>query len=174
MYQLLIMVSGILSSIMFTQMSHPLAMGLMLLIQTLLICLITGMIAPSFWFSYILFLVFLGGLLVLFIYVTSLASNEMFTLSSKAFFLMSVPMIISFMIILAVNTQGLMTDTTTGDMLNISSTLNFEEEASMFLMKLYNTNTSIITLMLVLYLFLTLIAVVTITNIFKGPLREKN
>merc|ERR1712198_806681 len=66
-------------SLFFTRLSHPLAIGLALLSQTILICLITGLSSSSFWFSYILFLIFLGGILVLFIYVTSLASNEMFT-----------------------------------------------------------------------------------------------
>ena len=50
-------------------------MGLTLLIQTILVSIISGLITKTFWFSYILFLVFLGGILVLFIYVTSLASN---------------------------------------------------------------------------------------------------
>nr|QBR55117.1 NADH dehydrogenase subunit 6 [Diamphipnopsis sp. SD-2019] len=174
MYQLMIMTSGMLSSLTFTQMNHPLAMGLMLLIQTLIICLATGLMSPSFWFSYILFLVFLGGLLVLFIYVTSLASNEMFTLSSKTFILLSTPLIMTTLLMMTVDMQGLITNYFSSDMESIKFMMNYEEEASSSLMKLYNTNTSIITLMLVIYLFLTLIAVVTITNIFKGPLREKN
>jgi NADH-ubiquinone oxidoreductase chain 6 len=62
-------------------------MGLVLLIQTLIVALLTGVLASSFWFSYILFLVFLGGMLVLFIYVTRLASNEMFSISAKSLLL---------------------------------------------------------------------------------------
>ena len=42
------------------------------------------------------------------------------------------------------------------------------------LIKLYRTPTRIITILLDIYLFLTLIAVVKITNIFKGPLRQSN
>lgn len=70
-------------------MHHPLAIGLALLMQTLFIALSTGLVAPSFWFSYILFLVFLGGMLVLFIYVASLASNEIFRFSTKLFFILT-------------------------------------------------------------------------------------
>nr|QNV11699.1 NADH dehydrogenase subunit 6 [Rhamphomyia barbata] len=81
MTQMILSLMIMISSFIFMQMNHPLAMGLMLLMQTFLICLITGLMTKSFWFSYILFLIFLGGMLVLFIYVTSLASNEMFSMS---------------------------------------------------------------------------------------------
>ena len=33
--------------------------------------------------SYVLFIIIIGGILVLFIYVTGLASNELFSLSNK-------------------------------------------------------------------------------------------
>merc|ERR1739838_23170 len=81
----------------FTRLVHPLAIGLALLFQTILICCTTGLSNLSFWFSYILFLIFLGGILVLFIYVTSLASNEMFK-----------PSIVSFILIMAVSTTGIL------------------------------------------------------------------
>lgn len=50
----------------------------MLLFYTRVVGLITGLMGGSYWFSYILVLVFLGGVLVLFLYMTSLASNEKF------------------------------------------------------------------------------------------------
>jgi NADH-ubiquinone oxidoreductase chain 6 len=46
-------------------------------------------------------------------------------------------------------------------------------ENSINLNKLYNFPTNLITLLLINYLFLTLVAVVKITNIFYGPLRQK-
>nr|AVN67904.1 NADH dehydrogenase subunit 6 [Epilampra maya] len=153
-------------SITFTQMNHPLAMWLILLMQTVLISVITGMLSQSFWFSYILFLIFLGGMLVLFIYVTSLASNEMFSMSSNLILLMlmilPILIILFYMLIMKFNNQETMN-------LFINSNHTF-----MPIMKLYNLPTNIITIMLASYLFLTLIAVVKITSIFKGPLRQMN
>nr|YP_009383609.1 NADH dehydrogenase subunit 6 [Zelandoperla fenestrata]ARS43781.1 NADH dehydrogenase subunit 6 [Zelandoperla fenestrata] len=174
MYQSIIMIVGMLSSITFTQMNHPLAMGLMLLVQTLIICLATGMMAKSFWFSYILFLVFLGGLLVLFIYVTSLASNEMFSLSTKIIVFISGPLVLLTLLSMSTDMLITLTNYLNSDMITLQSSFMYQEEATQTLLKLYNAPTSIITLMLVAYLFLTLIAVVSITNIFNGPLREKN
>nr|YP_010388314.1 NADH dehydrogenase subunit 6 [Blaesoxipha lapidosa]UPO69345.1 NADH dehydrogenase subunit 6 [Blaesoxipha lapidosa] len=154
----------------FMSMKHPLAMGLTLLIQTTLICLTTGLITKTFWFSYILFLVFLGGMLVLFIYVTSLASNEMFSFSMKLlittlmFFMLSITILI-FMdknILLQYNSIE------TQSMFNMNS---YIMENSLSLNKLYNYPTNLLTIMLMNYLLITLIIVVKITKLFKGPLR---
>nr|YP_009250308.1 NADH dehydrogenase subunit 6 [Panchlora nivea]AMW91063.1 NADH dehydrogenase subunit 6 [Panchlora nivea] len=162
----LVMMMSMLLSITFTQMNHPLAMGLILLIQTTLISLISGMMSQSFWFSYVLFLIFLGGMLVLFIYVTSLASNEMFSLSTKLMILtlMMLPPLAFLMKTMYTNFQN-------------QETINFyimNNSTNISLIKLYNFPTNIITIMLALYLFLTLIVVVKITNIFEGPLRHMN
>nr|AVN68073.1 NADH dehydrogenase subunit 6 [Laxta sp. BLA048] len=154
-------------SIIFTSMKHPLAMGLVLLLQTLLISMLTGMMTQSFWFSYILFLIFLGGMLVLFIYVTSLASNEMFYLSTKLIMLAmtTIMVFLSLKIFLM------------SSMIKNQETLSYMttyDQVSTPLIKLYNQPTSIMTIIIASYLFLTLIAVVKITNIFKGPLRQMN
>nr|WGO58013.1 NADH dehydrogenase subunit 6 [Rhabdoblatta densimaculata] len=159
-----IMIISSMLSIIFTQMNHPLAMGLILLSQTISISIITGMLTQSFWFSYILFLIFLGGMLVLFIYVTSLASNEMFTMSTKLLLVMST--ILPMLILIYKVFSPILVNQETLNYLMLNNT------TSLPLIKLYNQPTSIITIMLAMYLFLTLIAVVKITNIFKGPLRQ--
>jgi hypothetical protein len=72
-----------ITRLIFTQIKHPLAIGLMLLIQTTIVCIIRGTKYKRFWFSYILFIIIIGGMLVLFIYITRLASNEVFSPSNK-------------------------------------------------------------------------------------------
>nr|YP_010276174.1 NADH dehydrogenase subunit 6 [Ptecticus tenebrifer]UCU06679.1 NADH dehydrogenase subunit 6 [Ptecticus tenebrifer]UHY39295.1 NADH dehydrogenase subunit 6 [Ptecticus tenebrifer] len=164
----------IMSSLIFMQMNHPLAMGLMLLVQSFLVCLITGMIFNSFWYSYILFLVFLGGMLILFIYVTSLASNEMFSFSTKMLFLSAIS-IISVILFMLIMDKTLVSSIFTSDnMFNIMNLNNFLPNNSVSLMNLYNFPTNLITIMLMNYLLLTLIVVVKITNLYYGPLRPMN
>nr|QBF44178.1 NADH dehydrogenase subunit 6 [Thaumalea sp. ZK-2019] len=158
-------------SIIFSQMKHPLAMGLMLLLQTLLISMLTGLISQTFWFSYILFLVFLGGMLVLFIYVTSLASNEMFTLSMKLTLMSATFLTVIFLAILFMDKSLMMNYYNNLDMELITKLNNFTQENAINLMKLYNYPTNFLTLLLINYLFLTLIVVVKVTNISYGPLR---
>nr|YP_010175351.1 NADH dehydrogenase subunit 6 [Torleya mikhaili]QSL98487.1 NADH dehydrogenase subunit 6 [Torleya mikhaili] len=153
-------------------MTHPLAMGLILLVQTCLVSLLTGSMSSSFWFSYILFLVFLGGMLVLFIYMTSLASNEMFTISSMITSLF--PGVLAFTA-LASSLMILF------NFLNPSPYLNPHLHSNLWsstlphlISKLYNTFSSHLTILLAMYLFLTLIIVVHLTSFNHGPLRSYN
>nr|YP_010693162.1 NADH dehydrogenase subunit 6 [Zeugodacus diversus]WCB98408.1 NADH dehydrogenase subunit 6 [Zeugodacus diversus] len=174
MMQLLLYASTLISSFIFIQMNHPLAMGLMLLIQTLQICLLTGLMAKSFWFSYILFLIFLGGMLVLFIYVTSLASNEMFSLSMKL--TTTSAMIMSLLVLIYMFMDK---SSTTFFIQNLEMQPYHQmnilmPENALSLNKLYNFPTNLITILLMNYLLITLIAVVKITKLFYGPLRPMN
>nr|AVN67294.1 NADH dehydrogenase subunit 6 [Blaberus peruvianus] len=154
-------------SLMFSYMNHPLAMGSILLIQTIIISIITGLLSQSFWFSYVLFLIFLGGLLVLFIYVASLASNEMFSLSTKLIIFSLMMILIIFFLLTHMSLTNLQNQ-------EINNFMTLYNQLYLPLIKLYNQPTNIITIMLATYLFLTLIAVVKITNIFEGPLRQMN
>nr|YP_009312774.1 NADH dehydrogenase subunit 6 [Ducetia japonica]AOV63736.1 NADH dehydrogenase subunit 6 [Ducetia japonica] len=170
--------SLVLSSLLvfpFYFIEHPLAMTLIILLQTLIIALIPSTMLPSFWFSYTLFLVFLGGMLVLFIYITSLAANEIFKPKMKYIIL---PLIIFITLLLIFNllidNTFLYSSSNNLDLQLMSFNNNYHNESTFLLTKLYNTPTKILTLMLVCYLFLTLIVVVKITNIFLGPLRQQH
>uniref|UniRef100_UPI0030FEC0B8 NADH dehydrogenase subunit 6 n=1 Tax=Neopanorpa claripennis TaxID=3135613 RepID=UPI0030FEC0B8 len=175
MFQFLLLMLNTIISLIFTQMKHPLAMGLLLLTQTLTICLTIGMVSKTFWFSYILFLVFLGGMLVLFIYMTSLASNEMFSMSFKLISLFITFLFFIMLINILLDKNLILSTFSNLDMNNFMELFMLKtNENSLNLTKLYNQPTSMITLMLINYLLLTLIVIVKITNIFHGPLRQKN
>nr|YP_009379227.1 NADH dehydrogenase subunit 6 [Labiotermes labralis]ARQ29927.1 NADH dehydrogenase subunit 6 [Labiotermes labralis] len=151
-----------MTSLMFTQMKHPLAMGLMLLLQTTMMCLISGTMYSSFWFSYILFMIMIGGMLVLFMYMTSLASNEMFSPSNKMLMIM-LPMLPILMYIMPTMTNN--------KEMNIHENM-MENEIMITTTVMYNQMMGMMTTMLVLYMLLTLIVVVNIINVSKGPLRH--
>nr|QIH30314.1 NADH dehydrogenase subunit 6 [Flavoperla sp. YZD-2020] len=174
MLNLILMSSSSILAMMFTQMKHPLALGLILLVQTLLIALISGLSTLSYWFSYILFLVFLGGMLVLFIYVTSLASNEMFSIPTLSLIFTVAPIVSILFISMFLDSSLWTSLVVNNDMSHFNDLTPTHEEAALPLIKLYNNPTSLITLMLALYLFLTLIAVIQITSIFNGPLRSNH
>nr|YP_010988749.1 NADH dehydrogenase subunit 6 [Anaspides driesseni]WOR81106.1 NADH dehydrogenase subunit 6 [Anaspides driesseni] len=156
-------------SLIFLLTNHPLSMGLTLLFQTCFICLTSGMINLTFWFSYILFLIFLGGMLVLFIYVASLASNEMFKMSFSFLFLIGVFLI--FLLAFYLFSDFLMFYTNSPGInnfwLNFSSQLLSQDLTSF----IYAPSIMFYTLFMVFYLLLTLIVAVKITNNFQGPLR---
>nr|YP_009139656.1 NADH dehydrogenase subunit 6 [Euripus nyctelius]AKG26377.1 NADH dehydrogenase subunit 6 [Euripus nyctelius] len=160
-------------SIFMVFLNHPFSMGLMILIQTLMLSLLSSMLINTYWFSYILFLIFLGGLLVLFIYVSSIASNELFKISmfNKSFFIIMLFIFISS--IFLKNNLYWMNFFFNDEMINFFNLfLFFNNEFNINLSKLYNEQTYLLTMIMIIYLFITLIAVVKITNIFFGPLRS--
>uniref|UniRef100_A0AAU7B9V7 NADH-ubiquinone oxidoreductase chain 6 n=1 Tax=Micropathus cavernicola TaxID=3073456 RepID=A0AAU7B9V7_9ORTH len=173
MYFLITMMSSLMINFIFMISNHPMMMMFLIIMQTLMICFLTGFISQSFWFSYILFLVFLGGMLVLFIYITSLASNEMFSMQPKHLLFITLPMLT--LMFFLIDPFLILPNSYNNDMTSfLTNSVNFYSEMNLSLNKLYNKSNNTITLLLVLYLFLTLIMVVKITNIFQGPLRQKN
>nr|QHW07038.1 NADH dehydrogenase subunit 6 [Choreutis emplecta] len=166
--------SMILLSISFIMMfiKHPLSMGLLILLQTVFFCLLSGMMIKTYWFSYILFLTFMGGLLVLFIYLCSVASNDMFKYSMKLNLIILFFFITFTFMSLMFNDLNWMNMFINSEMLNFNNmNLFMNEENKLSLFKLYD-NQIMLMLMLIIYLFVTLVAIVKITNIYLGPLRS--
>nr|WHM51586.1 NADH dehydrogenase subunit 6 [Dolichorhinotermes tenebrosus] len=154
--------TSMITSIMFTQAKHPMAMGLILLIQTTLTCLISGIMHKSFWFSYILFMIMIGGMLVLFMYMTSIASNEMFLPANK--------MMMTTAILLPLLSMLMINPTNNKEMMNHNTIA--EDEVILTAAPMYEQTTGTLTTMLALYMLLTLIVVVKMININWGPLRQ--
>nr|YP_010446982.1 NADH dehydrogenase subunit 6 [Loxocera lunata]UTM10347.1 NADH dehydrogenase subunit 6 [Loxocera lunata] len=173
MMQMLLYSFIFIINMIFLQMKHPLSMGLILLIQTIMISMITGLITKTFWFSYILFLTFIGGMLVLFIYVTSLASNEMFSFSTK---LMIISLFIFFSMIMIsfIINKFYMINMMNIEMEPINLINSYIKENSLSLYKMYNYPNNLMTILLMNYLLITLVTVVKITNLFYGPIRMMN
>lgn len=143
-------------------------MGLILLIQTLVISTAVGLILPTFWFSYILFLVFLGGILVLFIYVASLASNEIFSLSTNSILILFTGGVITVIVILII------------DPLHLNNLASFNEITvltllpevyNIYVFKIYNLLNYMLTIVIIVYLLLALVIVANIVIVNEGPLR---
>nr|AFQ62305.1 NADH dehydrogenase subunit 6 [Salpingus aeneus] len=155
-------------SLIFMFLTHPLSAGLILLMQTIIISLITSNFYINFWFSYILFLIMIGGMLILFIYMTSIASNEKFFFDMKS---MMITMIIPSITLIFYYLNYLFSmNFMNNEMLIFNKTLI----NSMTLNKYFSYPLNMILLFIIIYLFITLIAVVKITNFNKGPLRQMN
>nr|YP_011010248.1 NADH dehydrogenase subunit 6 [Halobates nereis]WPW46837.1 NADH dehydrogenase subunit 6 [Halobates nereis] len=153
----------IASSTTLVILNHPLSMGFSLILITFLASMVMSIWMKYTWYSYILVLVMLGGMLVLFMYMASIASNEIMKFSFKTLI-----MIIFIMIMSAIFLKE--------EMLSYNSTFiqTLDGQQNMSMMKLFNTQSSIITIMMALYLLMTMIYVIFITNTFEGPMRKKN
>nr|UOA67842.1 NADH dehydrogenase subunit 6 [Angerianus maurus] len=141
-------------------MKHPLSMGLLLIIQTTMISMMTGMLLNTFMMSYILMISMLSGMLVLFVYMSSISSNEKFKykMSIKMMFIMTLMMTGVFLF--------------PQEKMIIKN--NYGMEIPLFLNKLFTLENKNLTIMLVLYLFFSMIVSSYLVNIFKGPMRMKN
>nr|YP_010454143.1 NADH dehydrogenase subunit 6 [Euprymna pardalota]QXJ42159.1 NADH dehydrogenase subunit 6 [Euprymna pardalota] len=81
---LLLMISmGFSLSSVTVMVIQPLSLGFMLMSMVFIVSVLMGMIIFS-WYGYLLFLVYVGGMLVMFMYVISLIPNFIF-LSGKVF-----------------------------------------------------------------------------------------
>nr|WRO44959.1 NADH dehydrogenase subunit 6 [Fissocantharis imparicornis] len=148
-------------------LSHPVSMGLNLLIQTILITMITGLMSLNFWISYLLFLIMVGGMLILFMYMTSIASNEKFYFSKYIIIIMMM-MILTFLVIIMTKTSlttYMIKSVDSKELMNFSM---YEFSPNKYFMN----NSKFILSMLIIYLFITLVAITNISSNNFGPLRQ--
>nr|YP_010926086.1 NADH dehydrogenase subunit 6 [Agrilus zanthoxylumi]WKF51815.1 NADH dehydrogenase subunit 6 [Agrilus zanthoxylumi] len=165
----ILMTFSFMISISFFFTKHPLSMGFNLLIQTILIALITGMLNLNFWYSFILFLIMIGGMLVLFIYMTSIASNEKFNFS-----MMMMITMISVMLIISITYYNMEPNISNIEFSNYMTYKLINKESWMnSLTKFFMYPINLKLMMMISYLFLALVAIVKITLIKYGPLRTK-
>nr|QJF72857.1 NADH dehydrogenase subunit 6 [Nephus includens] len=158
-----------LISIMMLFMNHPLSMGFLILIQTIMICMLMGLMSVNFWYSYILILIMIGGLLILFIYMTSIASNEKFKFNYMIFF--STLMILFLMIMYLILIKNYKyNEFLTKNFINIK----FDENYNFFysMSKYYNYPSNKLMMFSIIYLLISLIITVKICKVKSGPLRQ--
>nr|ATV81529.1 NADH dehydrogenase subunit 6 [Cosmoscarta sp. TS-2017] len=169
--KMMLLSMSVMTSSMFMSMKHPLSMGFMLMIQTTISCMTNGMNTYSYWFSYILFITFIGGMMVLFIYMSSIASNEKFKFSMKLL-MMIMMMLIMTMLIINIDPNMIIKNINSETLSFMNSKNNNKEIPT--IMKMFNFPSMMISMMMIMYLLFTMISTVKITNIKEGPLRMKN
>nr|UGS80292.1 NADH dehydrogenase subunit 6 [Prolachesilla sp. GRAspLA] len=167
---LIMMILIMMLTILFFLSKNPLSMGLILILQTISLSLMMELMQKSFWFLYILILIFIGGMLIMFIYMTSIFPNEKFFFNQKYLFMM-IMMISIIMIFMYMNNFFHMNF----PIMELSNFLQMKKNSSLlYTIKIFNSTTNMILIFLVLYLFYCMIIIIKIINIFKGPLRKMN
>nr|YP_009709661.1 NADH dehydrogenase subunit 6 [Velutinodorcus velutinus]QEX51679.1 NADH dehydrogenase subunit 6 [Velutinodorcus velutinus] len=164
---MIILFTSLIPAMLMPLVNHPLSLGGLLLIQSVLIALISGWMNITFWYSYILLLIMIGGMLVLFMYMTSVASNEKFKSSTPIilFLLSSFTMII---IISPLMDQWFLSS-------KIMTSENYKLIFSLLsLNKFLNFPAIMISVLLIIYLLITMIIVIKISSFKQGPLRNYN
>nr|QZI86071.1 NADH dehydrogenase subunit 6 [Ischnobaenella hainana] len=162
------MMMMLLPSITMPFMKHPLSMGINLIIQTFIISTYTGLMMNSFWMSYILIIMMMSGMLILFMYMASIASNEKFHNSFKTTFLITstFTMILIYSFMEDQMTQKKIWSSMKSETLSNDWIVGF--------LKLFNSHNLWITIFLTLYLFLAMYIISYMINNKEGPLRLKS
>nr|WAM61621.1 NADH dehydrogenase subunit 6 [Seriana sp. 'barna'] len=157
--KMLIMKIMLIISTMTPFMKNPMSMGMLLMMQTMLMIILINKIMVSSWFTMITFLMMIGGLLILFSYMSSIASNEKF----KAKMNLTMAFVILIFIL-----DEMMIETQMSDISDILIT----NKNDYSLLKIYNSKSMLMTIMLVLYLLITMISVSKMVKHHEGPLRS--
>lgn len=139
--------------------SNPVIILIIILIQTILMCVIIWIIIKTRWFSFILFLIFLGGLMVLFVYVVRLAANEKFELNLEEIKKLTMWIIIALLVTFLSSFFTKIFE---------FNSFNLYEQAII----IFSGEIMIIILLIIAYLLFTLIVAVKISSKYEGPLRR--
>nr|ANT45794.1 NADH dehydrogenase subunit 6 [Adelphocoris lineolatus] len=150
-------------NMMMIYMKHPLSMGMMLIMQTMLMSMLTGLM-NSFWMSYILLISMLSGALVLSIYMSSVASNEKF-MNKKWMWMFTMTMLMMSLLFLFLEKKMIIK--------NNYFSMEMMNNDIYPLNKMFNMENMIMIMFLIMYLLLTMIVSTYMVNISEGPMRFK-
>lgn len=161
-----------MSSLLFFYSTNPFSLGLILITQTIATSLFLGYITKSFWFLYLLILIFIGGILVLFIYVTTIFPNEKFIFNQSKI-IITIRIIFFYIIILFSIKYFFNLNLPYNRLINNYITIN-ENIQLKTTIKIFISQSNLLIILIVNYLFYCIIVVIKIVNFFKGPLRIIN
>nr|WRK21372.1 NADH dehydrogenase subunit 6 [Xestocephalus sp. 'geminusanulus'] len=139
----------------------PMSMGLLLVTQTILMTMMMNKMCSTSWFTLMTFLMMIGGMMIIIMYMTSITSNEKFKMN----IMISMTMIMILMV-----SDELMIEFQINENQEMLNMMNMEKTS---MIKMYNNKSMILTLMMITYLLLTMISISKIIKQNKGPLRSK-
>lgn len=134
---------------------HPIIIVTLLIFQTLTLIVIINRITASRWRLYMLFLIFLGGLLIIFAYLCALVPNEIFKkiFNLNRFFIITLPLML---ILLKFSKQK-------------HSVTRMGERSTPFIIRA--TSSHLTLTLMILYLLISLLVIIRIRKKSKTPLK---
>nr|YP_009501941.1 NADH dehydrogenase subunit 6 [Livia junci]AWU48984.1 NADH dehydrogenase subunit 6 [Livia junci] len=154
-----LMVMLFMSSIM-SNVNHPLLLSMMVMIQNVMVCLYMRFMTSSAWIPLTMFLVIVGGLMVIFMYTTSICSNIKFNKLNltKSF--------IYFLLIFIMLPPEFYP-------MNNNENIQLMDLFNTEMYKLYLPINLMSSLFLFIYLLMALLIMISMLNKEKGPMRKK-
>nr|YP_010600866.1 NADH dehydrogenase subunit 6 [Binodoxys communis]WAL07397.1 NADH dehydrogenase subunit 6 [Binodoxys communis] len=153
---------------------HPLILSLMLTLYVIILSLFINLLGNNYWYSYLLFLVMIGGLMILFMYFTSIASNELmnFNKSYLLYFFIKILLFMGLFLIFSFYSDKMLF---MNNFLDIYSMNYYMLNLKDFGIKnLYMDFSMDLNMYMILYLFFTMISCVLVCMKLSVPFRQLN
>lgn len=148
----------------------PIFILIILIRLTLLITFKINLILYS-WIPFFIFLTIIGGLIVIYIYITSLANNELFSININNFIINFIKLFLIFSIYIYINLKN-----NEINLFNIINSISWINTNLNFNLNLFNTlykeNYNKSTYFIIIYLYFRIICIIKICLKFKAPLRQ--
>nr|QBZ38066.1 NADH dehydrogenase subunit 6 [Bambusiphaga citricolorata] len=144
--------------------NHPISLGTILMLQSIMTSINMIMLTKNSWYSMILFITFSSGMMIMFMYMSSISSNKKFKPSIR--------------LTIIYVTMTILTLTISKDWnfvmnfkLNELILMIQENEEKQSIVKNISFNKFYLTMMLTLTILLVLISISNLINSFEGPLK---
>nr|YP_009468950.1 NADH dehydrogenase subunit 6 [Changeondelphax velitchkovskyi]AVC55491.1 NADH dehydrogenase subunit 6 [Changeondelphax velitchkovskyi] len=161
----LIQMSLLLNTFISIWLNHPISLGTMLMIQSMTTGLFTILLTKNSWYSMILFITFSSGLMIMFMYMSSISSNEKFKWSMKIFIMLLILMIILF--VTKMDTIFLFKNKW------MEKKIFFQEnEEKKTILKILTTKKVYLLISVTTLILLVLMSISNLINSFEGPLKK--
>nr|YP_010982453.1 NADH dehydrogenase subunit 6 [Cheiloneurus chinensis]WOE90958.1 NADH dehydrogenase subunit 6 [Cheiloneurus chinensis] len=153
---------------------HPLILGSILMLMNLITSMNISIYLPTNWWSYIIFLIMVGGLMILFMYFTSFINNMIISLKYYLFKNLMFKSLLMLIYIIMINMKfnNYMIWNSNINKFDISQDWMITKMKNFTMMYLYNLNYSM--MISIIYLLISLFLIVKMIIINKFSLRKMN
>nr|ANU04563.1 NADH dehydrogenase subunit 6 [Hirondellea gigas] len=150
--------------VMFLYSPTPLYMSSLIILQTVCLAVIIFMLTSVAWFSFVLLMIFITGMMIIFIYVSSISSNMLFNkkFNLNYIYIWLVLFVSVFICFWFIKSFSDVTLNSLGDL--------FVNPLSLFVYKPFSEYLMGLTVFFMVYLLFTLFVVVKNSVFLKGPL----
>nr|YP_010926790.1 NADH dehydrogenase subunit 6 [Rhopalosiphum maidis]WKF54297.1 NADH dehydrogenase subunit 6 [Rhopalosiphum maidis] len=159
-----ILLTNLIMAILLTMMKSPISSNLIILIQTMTLTLMINMITKTAWISFMVFILYIGGLMIIFLYISSIAFNELNI--NKNYKIMIYKLMISLILIFYMKLYF--------NIENFNYENKFMFEDNFNLLNMFMMPNNLMIYLIILILFFMLILIIWMLKINKGPIRQKN
>nr|AKM70076.1 NADH dehydrogenase subunit 6 [Myzus persicae] len=160
----IILFTNLIMAIMLTMMKSPISSNLIILIQTMTLTMMINLINKTAWISFMIFILYIGGLMIIFLYISSIAFNELNI--NKNYKNMIFKLIIIFFMLMYFKMSL--------NMENMNYENKFMFEDNFYLLNMFMMPNNLMIYMIMFILFFMLILIIWMLKINKGPIRQKN